>query len=447
MTHLVIGHTTHRSARIWVRAPSWATHAFVTVGDRSLRPVRVCPDSHTAVVEAEGLTPGESRPVEVAFGTQATRSHRDGRQLPGSRGLVQPFPARGVSTRFVFGSCNFPTWRARPWGGRGHGRLRELIEHPARADLVLHVGDQVYFDLPNPWRRPTVENYRRCYRRAWSHDPGLSHVLAHRPNYMIFDDHELVDGFANDRRYWYRRRRAADFRGPALEAYRQMVHARQPHSFGPSPLFYSFSHGAVQFFVLDVRSERWLGAGRAPPAQLISSSQLFALERWLIAHKAAPKFVVSPVPFVFSVRGGSGRRNDKWTGPLFVAQRARLLETIARHRIERLCFLTGDMHTTGQATMEVKLRGTDAPRRVFELMASPLRQLQHGSEGEFQAAWHERHDRVEARSQIVAGSMLGGHDNAMTVTVDDAGLSWAAWSTRRVGAPLRRGEIAWSTSG
>lgn len=441
MTHLVIGHTTDSRARVWVMAPAWSTHAFLTVGARPLAPLRVCPESGTAVVEVAGLRPAEPLEIEVAFGADGTRTHPDGRQLPGSRGRVVAFPKRGVACRFVLGSCNFPTLRSRPRGRRAHGRLSELVEHTG-ADLVLHAGDQVYFDLPNPWRRPTAENYRRCYRRAWGHDAALGHVLAHRPNYMIFDDHELVDGFANDRRYWYRRRRAADFRGPALTAYRQMVHARQPKTFGPAPLYYAFAHGDVQFFVLDVRSERWLGVGRAPPAQLVSTLQLYALRRWLVTHRDAPKFVVSPVPFVFDVRGDYSRRNDKWLGPLYRAQRGQLLETIARHDVRRLCFLTGDMHVTGQARMEV--RGFGRRLDVHELMASPLRQLQHGTEGQFERSSHERHAAVEAESEIVRGTVLGGQDNAMSVSVDDDGVRWSAWPTRRTGAPLREGTIAWS---
>jgi len=309
-------------------------------------------------------------------------------------------------------------------------------------DFMLHGGDQIYFDLPNPWARPTAEAYRRRYRRAWSGDPDLGAVLRTVPNYMIFDDHELVDGFANDRRYWYRRRRAADFRGPALAAYRDMVHARQPETYGAGPLYYAFEHGDVHFFVLDARSERWLGAGDAPRPQLVSAAQLHALARWLVQHADAPKFVLTPVPFVFRVKGGFYRRNDKWTGPLFRDQRAQLLDTIARGRVRRLCFLTGDMHTSGHARMDVRGRGHHVT--VHELMASPLRQFEHGGEGHFERSWHERHGSVEAVSELEPGTVLRGPDNAMLIDTAPGRIRWETFATRRVQPPLRSGTFEWA---
>jgi len=81
------------------------------------------------------------------------------------------------------------------------------------------------------------------------------HVLAQLPHYMMLDDHEVFDAFANDVEYFWRP--SAPVRDVALEAYRQYQHSHNPQSYPPPALYYRFEFGGVHFFALDVRSERW----------------------------------------------------------------------------------------------------------------------------------------------------------------------------------------------
>jgi hypothetical protein len=272
-----------------------------------------------------------------------------------------------------------------------HG-LHELVtkkEDPPR--FTIHAGDQIYFDIPFPNLAPSHDEYRRTYRQTWFEDPKLRQFLAECPHYMILDDHDIVDGFANDRPMPHGRD-PRDYLTPAIRAYREYVNSRQPEQHGRA-LFYHFQHGAVPFFVLDTRTERWVGK-----EQMIGPPQMAELKRWLLAHQKKLKFVVSSVAFVAELRPPDERRRstsngeppadpwaddriDKWCGRPFRAQREEILEFAFSKGIEPLVFLVGDMHCTYHATMRVGWPGRGLT--VHELAGGPAYQLQFASRGDF----------------------------------------------------------------
>lgn len=98
---------------------------------------------------------------------------------------------------------------------------------------------------------------------------------------------------------------------------------------------------------------------------------------WLRQHRDAMKFVLTGVPYLV---GASFDKGDKWNDDDFRVQRNRILETIYDEQISKLVFLTGDMHASYHATMEVKRRGHDA-LTYHEIMASPLRHWLRGRAG------------------------------------------------------------------
>ncbi|CAM9546491.1 unnamed protein product [Ascophyllum nodosum] len=103
-------------------------------------------------------------------------------------------------------------------------RIRRVI---GQADCVLHLGDQIYADedfhhkrgegirFDSAWRAclklldgvakgdwssrraQLLELYREVYRKTWNF-PSVAAVLASAANYMICDDHEVVDDLAGD---------------------------------------------------------------------------------------------------------------------------------------------------------------------------------------------------------------------------------------------------------
>jgi hypothetical protein len=144
---------------------------------------------------------------------------------------------------------------------------------------------------------------------------------------------------------------------------------------------------------------------------MIDPPQLERLLAWMLEHRDALKFVVTSVPFVAEVNdaqknaapdwydAGEARprnpANDKWSAAQFKAQRDRIIEFIGTEQLERVVFLTGDMHCCYHASMRIfKPSHNEPPVRaqskyesiiVHELGAGPINQLMLADFEEFHA--------------------------------------------------------------
>jgi len=292
------------------------------------------------------------------------------------------------------------------WDNDADGRDEDGKKNPEKAPclrpaFMIHCGDQIYYDLDFPQRTGGEHDYRRSYRQAWFSDEQAAKLLRSFPQYMILDDHEIVDGFGTDLKP---RDAEKKLREPALRAYDEYVGSRQPRPKRPKrpdrpdPLDYTFEHGNTGFFVLNTRTER-----SARYRQMISDEQLEEFVKWLRKPQAL-KFVVSSVPFVAELRPPGLDRNgerrgderaDKWSGYAWQAQRERIIRAIYEREVQqgevqegevkRLVFLVGDMHCTYHARMQI-----GDPRRrvtVHELAGGPVNQLQFATRDDFYARY------------------------------------------------------------
>lgn len=482
---LIIGHTKHDSAVIWVRGDKHHTKARIVVNrrkeevpegsDRQEIESDLDKSTHfTAARTFTDLEAGGRYEVEVHFGKGKTTEtlHGEFRTFPDPHdedASRKPFS-------FLHGSCNLSTVGITNMGGLAMGglgwistkealrrpihtwdfgrlswlphlfrrlvrkgiptlsgylvgsvakltgfeqpeqlfpspfeNLHKLVQEGGSSDgngakpdkpaFMIHAGDQIYFDIPRPRRAPEVDKYRREYVNNWAEDLTLRGLLAHCPHYMILDDHEIVDGFAEDhvpepppKDEKGNEYTAVDYLKEATQAYREFVHSRQPggeSSPEEGPFHYEFSYGTTHFFALDTRTERSLSKGR-----MIGDNQLEELETWLKRHKADLKFVISSVPFLAEledsrhtesafddpVEGSSP--DDKWCGGAFRGQRDRLLEFLHEEGIGRLVFLVGDMHCGYHCTTRV---GSPKDRiTLHEIAGGPFHQLLFTSRKRFQ---------------------------------------------------------------
>ena len=301
------------------------------------------------------------------------------------------------------------------------GEIRKSVRcHPwyQRPAFFIHAGDQIYYDFPTEKLVPDRNHYRLAYREAWFDDEANRYLLSHWPHYMTLDDHEIADQFSNDfnppevERYGHRESvaRRARYLEEATVAYRDYVLGRQPSEpcdpgapAGDSDRFwYCFNKGDTRFFVLDTRTKRFDGLQQ--PAQIIDEAQMTALLGWMSRYPADLKFVVTSVPFVAEISekgsenapkwSGQGEprgkahkprnpANDKWNAERFQPQRDRIINYIYNNTIERLVFLTGDMHCCYHATMRIGTGSKYSSTVVHELAGGPVNQLQLANETEF----------------------------------------------------------------
>lgn len=356
---LIVGHVGEREARLWGRgdAKNSVMTAQVLESDRVVSSAQVqlqAETGYTGAVTLNGLEPGREYRCRVDYGSyQETGSFR-----------TDDKNAEEVS--FLMGSCNnHRFWRR----GEAWERIEALAEQ-TKPDFLLHTGDQIYAD--QPYQSHGLEGFRGCYRRAWS-DPEARELLKEHPNYMILDDHEVGNGFAQHqplspiRRAWLwlsglwgsepAQRQSLERAG--LQAYAEFQHSHNPHPFGEEKRYYTFSRGPAEFFVLDTTTERNPARG-----EMIGSEQLQRLRDWLSTNRDRPRFVVSSVPFL--AEQTSKDPEARWSSSAFRGQRDALLDFVAREGLKGVVFLSGDSHNSFH--METDLGTT----RVHELGASPI---------------------------------------------------------------------------
>ena len=301
-----------------------------------------------------------------------------------------------------------------------------------RPSFFIHAGDQIYYDFPEPRREPRVEDYRLAYREAWFEDDALRHVLAHWPHYMTLDDHEIADQFAGDFNPPAKKASAEQYRDEAVSAYREYAHALNPHN--ESRLWMTFDHGRTRFFMMDTRTHRHNASGK-----IIDDAQMAALLDWMSRHRTDLKFVVTSVPFVAEIdervteakddwfkdrttpaQPKPNSEQDKWSAARFKAQRHEIIEHVAAHRIERVVFLTGDMHCCYHATMRIGSGPTNYESiTVHELAGGPVNQLQLADVNQF--VWQRTSRTVGPRpvQYVVCLERFHGDVSAvMHLTVD-----------------------------
>lgn len=196
----VLGHTDHKSARIWIQVPDDPAAYAVRVEGAGLVPfVSTEPagarEFGTAIAQVRGLVP------DRRYGYRITRA---GRHVAGARGSVRTMPPPSSMTPILFDaiSCN---------GAEQLGAWQQLAEHVERAQpsFIVMMGDQVYLDEdePNVFRDHFdggAEAARAARRRAmaanyranWSREP-VARLLANTPCYMVWDDHDIRDGWGS----------------------------------------------------------------------------------------------------------------------------------------------------------------------------------------------------------------------------------------------------------
>lgn len=259
-------------------------------------------------------------------------------------------------------------------------------------DFILGVGDQVYVDgnskvsiwewlkknrkefvkeVPPAERVEVMRSwYRDIYRGYWGHRQ-LRRVLSRFPTYMMWDDHEILDGWGsyNDKErknlldsWWdwadddeklslfYQMYEAAKL------TYHEYQHIRNPTT--PSDQFdYAFTWGTAAFFALDMRGQR--DYTRTTNDRVLGQAQMQRFKDWLgsdAVKNASAVFIISPVPVVhvksfvvnyLDILTLTDDMRDQWEHETNWAERDELLDAMfkaAHAHGKSLYVLSGDVH-------------------------------------------------------------------------------------------------------
>ncbi len=391
----IVGATSDREARIWLRAddPGAArVHVFRDTGTEVPgSPFRAALDpgdvSGTATIAV-------NLPAAYARYTYDVRDDAGASALPawlGTPGFWSaPKPDTTGPFRFGLVSCNDmrpATQKNRPDPERPWRTLYTTADERDLA-FLLCVGDQVYAD--DVWEKqvtskvfePTLRRaYQDAYQAQWDYR-WFRRTLASFPSYMTWDDHEIRNGWGSERLDGSAANRQQAF-AVVREVYRRFQHDHNPPSFGggADDLFYAFQYGNAGFLVLDGRGARDI---ERPIDPLLGSRQWRLVKQWL--RDATPGlealFVVASVPPVhvppeLAKPGGTlvSDIRDQWTSVYNLAELERLAVELFDRANEHdipIVLLGGDVHLGTVACLR-STRPEHAKRPlIYQLCSSPI---------------------------------------------------------------------------
>lgn len=277
--------------------------------------------------------------------------------------------------------------------------------------FFLMTGDQVYADHEpgsfhgNGHPAKSFEEYLDHYHRAYpqTHFASLAKKM---PFYMTMDDHEIKNDWMMDMIYPYYDKDADE----NLRHYKNGLHAYaiyqaalspviknpkdldaelnkladisyeknlakniQPYTDSSKGLFYTFEQGAGKFFCMDVRTERYM---HKDTPQMIGKYQLQALYNWLSDHKENEKvkFIVTSVPIFPDTKSLFGASEDKWGG--YAEQRKEILDYIRKQQIKKVIFISGDVHVSLAAKLQYQGEDTGIYSVISSAFTWPVPGLQ-----------------------------------------------------------------------
>jgi alkaline phosphatase D len=345
------------------------------------------------------------------------------RTLPAASATAAPLS-------FAFYSCHMPYattlfGKTEVSGMAMWDCLNDVMERHYAQDFrfLLAGGDQVYVDgvtsldiwkyLNGAMKRegdtlsPTQEEmtswYRDIYRGYWGF-PSVRKAFGRFPTYMIWDDHELADGWGSlllaggkddelDERFPQRKEKGlsrADcltlldrMRQAALQVYEEYQHGHNPDT--PAGQYdYAFDCGSTAVYVLDGRGQRDINRAEA---RILGKAQLKRFADWLDALDPATTkylFVVAAVPLlhmkpVFAnaddnvladLANLQDDLRDSWEHALHDKERRQLLKLLfkAAARGIRVSILSGDVHISAVFRMTDEACGAT----IHQLTSSAL---------------------------------------------------------------------------
>lgn len=425
----IVGDVTPDSARIWIRTYATGVWWLVVTAERIEDAQRPLVEGEVAEhLERLGVQPVFAEPWDFANATDRTHTFLVEGLEPGRRYHYTLYAdaslaAEGIGRRREIGfreDCSFRTPEVDPSSvcfglyschdpfEKRQVRLglwRELGEvlDETGADFCIGAGDQVYVDstTDDVWvwlrkhKRDLVERhvrpdqtvdeaalldemvglFRYFYRRSWAL-PDIRRVFRRYPQYMIWDDHEIMDGWGSltkkersqrlDRLLeWedveFNERLSQLMFTAATRVYREYQHGHNPET-AEGQYDYEFERGAFAFYVLDMRGDHDIERTQPRHRRLLGEPQHRRFRSWVRrkhADGAQVLFVVAPVPVVhwrsFAVNRldlGTFKDDfrDEWDHETNQKERDDFLEPLLEYSQETGCpvvILSGDVHCGG----------------------------------------------------------------------------------------------------
>lgn len=354
-----VGDVTHESARIWIRTcQAWPFFIeYQAAGDVWGR------------LEEEGVTFEWTDPQRVSGETLKTQDNTGIITIEGLHAdagyfyrvyindVLVPESAGGFKTMPPPGEPAVVTFAV---GADIHDvRIPPVILNAIAEQsplFALFLGDQIEvdsgLDLFDHFRAESSQDYEVVYRKVWA-NAEFRRFMARMPTFMMWDDHDIDDDWSTGKTgVW----------PLAKEAFDTYVGRLNPAPVRPDTLYYTFSAGGADFFVLDTRTFR---SGNQKPdvvsKSMLGQRQKADLKAWLEESEAPFKFIASSV-WWNGFEQQASKRFDAWDG--FLMERNEIFKFIRDKEISGVVLLSGDAHASGVFRL--------APWGLYEFSPTPL---------------------------------------------------------------------------
>ncbi len=332
-----------------------------------------------------------------------------------------------VTLTLAFASCQYPSGLMDGLPAQASlQRLAALVEGQdpglRRPERLLLLGDQIYADatagLLDPIRLD--DRYRVPYEELMQLEP-LRAITRRIPVSWMLDDHEIADNWEPDRQD---SRETLLQRG--LAAYWTYQRKSAPLERTWRPLHQAGWH----LFMADTRTCRQL---RCEPtldgALILGLQQTEELEGWLLGCPPADlKLVATPAMLLPRLieHLDEPLHLDGWQG--YPASLERLLAFVCDHRIENVCFLSGDAHLG--CDVAIALTGPDGTTVGTRSIHSPAlyAPLPFANEQPWNLKLPDsftfRRPQGEYRCEVRGSVFLPHRDGCCVLQADRAGGAW-----------------------
>ncbi|GAB5539254.1 MAG: alkaline phosphatase D family protein [Salibacteraceae bacterium] len=354
----MVGHTTMRSAKIWVQLDQEAD-VQIQYGENQQMTSAISTrnrDGNTAEFALTGLEPGNEYSYTILINGQLQKPSTE------YSFKTQPFwqfRTDPPSFKMVVGSCTYINEEQYDRPGRPYGRGYEIFTSMAKEqpDVTLWLGDNIYL-------READIGDRTGYIHRYTHTrktPEMQALLQTGSHYAIWDDHDF--GPNDHDGSWIHK----DWALETFDLFWANPTTGTPDMTGTMT---AFQYADIDFFLLDNRYHRTPRNLKNEASEILGREQI----EWLIAN-----LLNSRAPFKMVAVGGQVVSDvAKYENhAVFEKERAYLLKRIAEEEIKGVVFLTGDRHHTELS----RIQKPEEPV-IYDLTVSPLTSKSYSGDDE-----------------------------------------------------------------
>lgn len=336
----LLGYVEHREAAIWIEVDQKVGKVGVEYWPKNN-------NNSKAVIYYKGELKNKYNPLTIILpDLQMNTAYQyqfeiDGKALFPSR--VYEFKTKDLwewrkpapDFKFLFGSCVYLNDSLYDRPGKPYGQDPSILEKMAdtEADFNIWCGDNLYLREAD-YSSASGIAYRYSHDRATKE---YQRVLAARPNYAIWDDHDYGPDNSNQ---------SYELKNSTYTCFKNYFPQRNYGNNAQDGIYQTFMYSDAQFFMMDDRFYR--SANELPDMVdgkpnldkvFYGKQQLEWLKNALLSSKAVFKFIIN---------GGQilNPNADKECLRSYTAEFNELINFIKTNKVEGIIFLTGDRHFT-----------------------------------------------------------------------------------------------------